>query len=295
MTQQLLKIRGLKIEGKSDEVWTPIVNGIDLDLQKGEVLGLIGESGAGKSTVGLAAMGFTRDGCRISGGTVDFDGVDLVAASAAVKRNMLGKRIAYVAQSAAASFNPSHRLIDQHTEAPTQHKIRAKAESELDGMELYRRLRLPDPDNIGFRYPHQVSGGQLQRAMTAMAMSCRPDLIVFDEPTTALDVTTQIEVLAAIRDIVEQFDTAAIYITHDLAVVAQMADRIKVLRYGVEVEEADTQTMLTNPKEEYTRSLWSVRSIEKEGKSADDKILEILNDELHHSKELKDAMEMIHV
>ena len=268
MTQQLLKIRGLKIEGKSDEVWNPIVNGIDLDLKKGEVLGLIGESGAGKSTVGLAAMGFTRDGCRISGGSVDFDGVDLVTASAAVKRNMLGKRIAYVAQSAAASFNPAHRLIDQHTEAPTQHKLRAKAESELDGMELYRRLRLPDPDHIGFRYPHQVSGGQLQRAMTAMAMSCRPDLIIFDEPTTALDVTTQIEVLAAIRDIVEQFDTAAIYITHDLAVVAQMADRIKVLLRGDEVEEAETRAMLSAPREDYTKSLWAVRSFQRPAKPA---------------------------
>ncbi|MDA9947613.1 ABC transporter ATP-binding protein [Planktomarina temperata] len=268
MTEQLLKIRGLKIEGKSDEVWTPIINGIDLDLKKGEVLGLIGESGAGKSTVGLAAMGFTRDGCRISGGSVDFDGVDLVTASAAVKRNMLGKRIAYVAQSAAASFNPAHRLIDQHTEAPTQHKLRAKAESELDGMELYRRLRLPDPDHIGFRYPHQVSGGQLQRAMTAMAMSCRPDLIIFDEPTTALDVTTQIEVLAAIRDIVEQFDTAAIYITHDLAVVAQMADRIKVLLRGVEVEEAETRAMLSAPREDYTKSLWAVRSFQRPAKPA---------------------------
>ncbi len=266
MTEQLLKIRGLKIEGKSDEVWTPIINGIDLDLKKGEVLGLIGESGAGKSTVGLAAMGFTRDGCRISGGSVDFDGVDLVTASAAVKRNMLGKRIAYVAQSAAASFNPAHRLIDQHTEAPTQHKLRAKAESELDGMELYRRLRLPDPDHIGFRYPHQVSGGQLQRAMTAMAMSCRPDLIIFDEPTTALDVTTQIEVLAAIRDIVEQFDTAAIYITHDLAVVAQMADRIKVLLRGDEVEEAETRAMLSAPREDYTKSLWAVRSFQRPAK-----------------------------
>ena len=266
MTQQLLKIRGLKIEGKSDEVWNPIVNGIDLDLKKGEVLGLIGESGAGKSTVGLAAMGFTRDGCRISGGTVDFDGVDLVTASAAVKRNMLGKRIAYVAQSAAASFNPAHRLIDQHTEAPTQHRLRPKAESELDGMELDRRLRLPDPDRIGFRYPHQVSGGQLQRAMTAMAMSCRPDLIIFDEPTTALDVTTQIEVLAAIRDIVEQFDTAAIYITHDLAVVAQMADRIKVLLRGDEVEEAETRAMLSAPREDYTKSLWAVRSFQRPAK-----------------------------
>ena len=268
MTQPLLKIRGLKIDGKSDEVWKPIVNEINLDLKKGEVLGLIGESGAGKSTVGLAAMGFTRDGCRISGGAVNFDGVDLVTASAAVKRNMLGKRIAYVAQSAAASFNPAHRLIDQHTEAPTQHKLRTKAESELDGMELYRRLRLPDPDHIGFRYPHQVSGGQLQRAMTAMAMSCRPDLIIFDEPTTALDVTTQIEVLAAIRDIVEQFDTAAIYITHDLAVVAQMADRIKVLLRGDEVEEAETRAMLSAPREDYTKSLWAVRSFQRPAKLA---------------------------
>jgi peptide/nickel transport system ATP-binding protein len=127
-------------------------------------------------------------------------------------------------------------------------------------MDLYRRMQLPNPDEIGFRYPHQVSGGQLQRAMTAMAMACRPDLIIFDEPTTALDVTTQIEVLAAIRDIVEQFDTAAIYITHDLAVVAQMADKIKVLLKGEEVEEADTRTMLEAPTQDYTKSLWAVRS-----------------------------------
>ncbi|MDA9953689.1 ABC transporter ATP-binding protein [Planktomarina sp.] len=268
MAEQLLKIRNLKIEGRSDEIWNPIINGIDLDLKKGEVLGLIGESGAGKSSVGLAAMGFTRDGCRISGGSVEFDGVDLVTASAAVKRGMLGKRIAYVAQSAAASFNPAHRLLDQHTEAPVQHRVQSRSESELDGIELYQRLRLPDPDNIGFRYPHQVSGGQLQRAMTAMAMSCRPDLIIFDEPTTALDVTTQIEVLAAIRDIVEQFDTAAIYITHDLAVVAQMADRIKVLLRGDEVEEADTRSMLSDPKEDYTKSLWAVRSFKRPSKPA---------------------------
>ncbi|MGR3469079.1 MAG: ABC transporter ATP-binding protein, partial [Shimia sp.] len=188
---------------------------------------------------------------------------DLVNASAAQKRALLGKRIAYVAQSAAASFNPAHKIIEQHTEAPTQHNVMSRAESEKDGMELYRKLRLPNPDEIGFRYPHQVSGGQLQRAMTAMAMSCRPDLIIFDEPTTALDVTTQIEVLASIRDIVEQFDTAAIYITHDLAVVAQMADRIKVLLKGDEVEEADTRTMLSAPTQEYTKSLWAVRSFQR--------------------------------
>ncbi|MEM0977324.1 MAG: ABC transporter ATP-binding protein [Pseudomonadota bacterium] len=266
MADPLVKIRGLKIEGRSDETWTQIVNGIDLDLNRGEVLGLIGESGAGKSTIGLAAMGFTRDGCRISGGTVEFDGIDLVNSDARTKRALLGKRIAYVAQSAAASFNPAHRIIDQHSEAPVQHGVSNRSSSEEDAIDLYNRLRLPNPEEIGFRYPHQVSGGQLQRAMTAMAMACRPDLIIFDEPTTALDVTTQIEVLAAIRDIVEQFDTAAIYITHDLAVVAQMADKIKVLLKGDEVEEATTEVMLKSPKEEYTKSLWAVRSFQRKQK-----------------------------
>ena len=260
---KLVTIRDLKIEGLAGEDWLPIVNGIDLDLARGEVLGLIGESGAGKSTVGLAAMGFTRDGCRIAGGSIEFDGIDLVAASAEEKRSLLGRRIAYVAQSAAASFNPAHKLIDQHTEGPMLHGVSSQQESQEDAMTLYARLRLPEPESIGFRYPHQVSGGQLQRAMTAMAMSCRPDLIIFDEPTTALDVTTQIEVLAAIRDIVEQFGTAAIYITHDLAVVAQMADRIKVLLKGDEVEEADTRSMLAEPKEDYTKSLWAVRSFRR--------------------------------
>jgi peptide/nickel transport system ATP-binding protein len=262
----LVKIRGLKIEGRADETWLEIVKGVDIDLNRGEVLGLIGESGAGKSTVGLAAMGFARDGCRISGGSVEFDGTDLIEADAATKRALLGKRIAYVAQSAAASFNPAHKIINQHTEGPVTHGVSTRAESEEDAIELYTRLRLPNPDEIGFRYPHQVSGGQLQRAMTAMAMSCRPDLIIFDEPTTALDVTTQIEVLAAIRDIVDQFNTAAIYITHDLAVVAQMANKIKVLLRGEQVEEADTRTMLSDPQEDYTKSLWAVRTFRHDQK-----------------------------
>lgn len=264
--EPLLEIRDLRIEGYSDEKWVEIVHGIDLTLHKGEVMGLIGESGAGKSTIGLAAMGYARDGCRISAGSVEFDGIELTTTPESDKRALRGSRIAYVAQSAAASFNPAHRLIDQHTETPVHYRIKKRLESQEDAMELYEKLRLPNPREIGFRYPHQVSGGQLQRAMTAMAMACRPDLIIFDEPTTALDVTTQIEVLLAIRDIVDQFDTAAIYITHDLAVVAQMADTIKVLLKGDEVEESDTRSMLESPKEDYTKSLWAVRSFKREQK-----------------------------
>lgn len=264
----LLTVKDLRIEGYSDEKWVEIVHGVNLTLHRGEVMGLIGESGAGKSTIGLAAMGFTRDGCRISNGTVEFDGMELTSATRSERRALRGSRIAYVAQSAAASFNPAHKLIDQHTEAPLLHKIESKDDSTKDAIELYRRLRLPNPEEIGFRYPHQVSGGQLQRAMTAMAMACRPDLIIFDEPTTALDVTTQIEVLAAIRDIVDQFNTAALYITHDLAVVAQMADRIKVLLKGDEVEEAETRKMLEDPQEEYTKTLWAVRSFQRKQKPA---------------------------
>jgi len=263
----LLNIKNLVIEGYSDEKWVGIVHGVDLTLHRGEVMGLIGESGAGKSTIGLAAMGFTKDGCRIGeGSSIEFDGMELTTTPQSDLQSLRGARIAYVAQSAAASFNPAHKLIDQHTEAPLQYRIQKRLESQEDAMELYERLRLPNPREIGFRYPHQVSGGQLQRAMTAMAMACRPDLIIFDEPTTALDVTTQIEVLSAIRDIVDQFNTAAIYITHDLAVVAQMADVIKVLLKGNEVEEADTRTMLENPKDDYTKSLWAVRDFKRDQK-----------------------------
>ena len=275
--ETLLDIRGLKIEGNSDGVWHPIVKGVDLTLKRGEVLGLIGESGAGKSTIGLAAMGFARPGCRITAGTILFDGIDLRKAGEEQKRELWGSRIAYVAQSAAAAFNPAHKLIEQTVETAVRHGIMTRAKAEADARDLYKRLQLPNPDRIGDRFPHQVSGGQLQRAMTAMAMACRPDLIIFDEPTTALDVTTQVEVLAAMRDIVEQFNTAAIYITHDLAVVAQMADRIKVLRHGNEVEQSATREMLQQPKEDYTKTLWAVRSLAKEESISDDIVLRVDN------------------
>jgi peptide/nickel transport system ATP-binding protein len=283
----LLEIQGLRIEGQSDEAWHEIVKGVDLTLKRGEVLGLIGESGAGKSTIGLAAMGYARPGCRITAGSIRFDSVNLTDVSEAERRKIRGARIAYVAQSAAASFNPAHRIIDQYAEAPLQHGVMGEAEAKRTAVDLFRRLRLPDAEHIGFRYPHQVSGGQLQRAMTAMAMACRPDLIIFDEPTTALDVTTQIEVLAAIKDIVQQFNTAAIYITHDLAVVAQMADRIMVLRYGELVEEAPTGEMLANPQQAYTKSLWAVRSLRKEEEAGEGAILRVRGVDAGYSAAVK--------
>jgi peptide/nickel transport system ATP-binding protein len=271
----LLEMRGIVIDGYSDDKWHPIIKGADLILRRGEVMGLIGESGAGKSTLGLASMGFARPGCEIHGGSIVFDGIDLIAATEQERRQLRGSRIAYVAQSAAASFNPAHKLIDQTIEACLSHGISSEEEARSDARQLFADLQLPHPDTIGERYPHQVSGGQLQRVMTAMAMSSRPDLIIFDEPTTALDVTTQVEVLASMREIVEKYNTAAIYITHDLAVVAQMADVIKVLRYGETVENADTRTMLSNPEKEYTKSLWSVRSIEKEEVVSKDIVLKV--------------------
>lgn len=280
----LLDIKGLEIEGFSDEKWHDIIKGVDVTLRRGEIMGLIGESGAGKSTLGLAAMGYSQPGCRIKGGEINFDGVNLVKLSEAKMRRYWGNRMTYVAQSAAASFNPAHRLIAQTTAAKLRFANLSKEEAYADARQLYGALNLPDPGSIGERYPHQVSGGQLQRVMTAMAISPRPDLIIFDEPTTALDVTTQVEVLSAMRRIVEDFNTAAIYITHDLAVVAQMADFIKVLRYGKEVEEAPTRQMLSNPKEAYTKSLWSVRSLQKTEYQGGDSILSLTGIDASYGK-----------
>ena len=283
----LVEIKGLKIEGYADDKWHPIIKGMDLSLKRGEVLGLIGESGAGKSTLGLAAMGYTKPGCRISAGSVLFDGRELVGAPPDDLRRMWGSKISYVAQSAAASFNPAHRIMDQVVESAVNHGVMDRAAAEKDAVDLLRRLQLPNPETIGQRFPHQVSGGQLQRAMTAMAMSCRPDLIIFDEPTTALDVTTQVEVLASMRSIVEDFNTAAVYITHDLAVVAQMAHRIMVLRHGNLVEESETRSMLKQPREEYTRSLWAVRKLQKPESQGSDITLSIQNVDASYSGVVK--------
>ena len=252
----VLRIEGLRVETQSGTV---LVDGVDLELARGEVLGLIGESGAGKSTIGLAALTFARPGCRIAGGRIVLKGTDLRSLDAGGRSRARGVRVAYVAQSAAAAFNPAMTLLDQVTEGPVRHGLMSRAEARQRAVEAFRALDLPDPEHFGARYPHQVSGGQLQRAMAAMAISCSPDVLVLDEPTTALDVTTQIEMLAHLKQLIALYGTAALYISHDLAVVAQIADRIMVLRYGKMVEEGTATQILTAPRTDYARALVAER------------------------------------
>lgn len=270
----LLDIRDLRLEattyppgGKPRAI--TIVDGIDLTLARGKVLGLIGESGAGKSTIGLAPAGYGRGGVRITGGQVIVNGRDILKEGASGLRRLRGKEVCYVAQSAAAAFNPAQRLMDQVIESTRLHGLANRRQAEARAVELFSQLGLPDPERFGERYPHQVSGGQLQRAMTAMALCPRPDLIIFDEPTTALDVTTQIDVLAAIKHAIRETGVGALYITHDLAVVAQVADDIMVLRHGKRVEYGDTRQIIEAPREDYTRALVSVRSIDHAPKPPD--------------------------
>jgi peptide/nickel transport system ATP-binding protein len=263
----VLRIEGLRVETQSGAV---LVDGVDLELARGEVLGLIGESGAGKSTIGLAALTFARPGCRIAGGRVVLKGTDLRSLDAGGRSRARGVRVAYVAQSAAAAFNPAMTLLDQVCEGPVRHGLMGRAEARRRAVEAFRALDLPDAEHFGERFPHQVSGGQLQRAMAAMAISCSPDVLVLDEPTTALDVTTQIEMLAHLKKLIALYGTAALYISHDLAVVAQIANRIMVLRHGKMVEVGTANQILTAPRTDYARALVAERQAAGRSASASD-------------------------
>jgi peptide/nickel transport system ATP-binding protein len=297
----LLDIRNLRIEAT---VHPPgeeprnvlIVDDVSLTLGRGKVLGLIGESGAGKSTIALSSLAYGRGGVRITGGKVLLDGDDILQGGITELRKLRGHKVTYVAQSAAAAFNPARTLMDQVIESSLWHNLMSREAAEARAVELFAKLNLPDPANIGRRYPHQVSGGQLQRVMTAMALCPKPDLIIFDEPTTALDVTTQVEVLAAIKEAIRDTGVAALYITHDLAVVAQVSDEIMVLRYGKRVEWSDTDTIINHPKEDYTRALVSVQRKPSENRPpVADKVLELDNVCATYSTALPDVLSNVSV
>ena len=246
-----IQVEGLRIAAGANV----LVHDVGFVVEPGQVLALIGESGSGKTSIALAVMGYARRGCRIAGGSVRIGDADILALPESGKRALRGRRVAYIAQSAAAAFNPSRRILDQVIEPALLHGVLERCAAERKAIELFRELALPDPETIGQRYPHEVSGGQLQRVMAAMAFIADPDVVIFDEPTTALDVTTQIEVLAAFRRVVRERGVSAIYVSHDLAVVAQMADHILVLRHGRTRECTDTARLLATPADEYTRSL----------------------------------------
>lgn len=252
----LVSVRDLRIGAVTDSGRAvPIINGVSFDIAPGEIVALIGESGSGKTTIALSLMGHARPGCAIQSGTIRVGRHDVTAMSERQRRGLRGVDVSYVPQSAAAAFNPSKRIMDQVVEVNSIHKLMPRDQAEAKARELFRALALPDPDHIGQRYPHQVSGGQLQRLSAAMALIADPKLVIFDEPTTALDVTTQIEVLRAFRSVMDASDMAGVYVSHDLAVVAQIADRIIVLKGGQIQEVGKTAQILDAPTHPYTRQL----------------------------------------
>ncbi|RVP14179.1 ABC transporter ATP-binding protein [Sinorhizobium meliloti] len=254
----LVEIRDLKVEATTDTGRrVEIIKGVSLDVAEGEIVALIGESGSGKTTIALTLMGYARPGCRISGGSVSVAGNDLVTLTEKQRSKVRGTEVTYVPQSAAAAFNPAATIMDQVIEVTRIHGLMAAAEARARAVELFRALSLPEPETIGSRYPHQVSGGQLQRLSAAMALIGDPKLVIFDEPTTALDVTTQIEVLRAFKSVMKKGGIAGVYVSHDLAVVAQIADHIVVLKGGEVQEVGTTEEILSNAKHPYTRELLS--------------------------------------
>jgi len=256
MTVNLVEIRHLRVEATTDAGRrVEIIKDVSLDIAEGEIVALIGESGSGKTTIAMTLMGYARQGCAITGGEVRLAGVDMVKLSEAERARVRGTRVAYVPQSAAAAFNPALTIMDQVIEVARIHKLMSAAEARTKALSLFKALSLPEPETIGSRYPHQVSGGQLQRLAAAMALIGRPKVVIFDEPTTALDVTTQVEVLRAFKAVTAQHNIAGVYVSHDLAVVAQIADRIVVLKDGTIQEMGTTSNILEEPQHPYTREL----------------------------------------
>ena len=286
-----VEVNQLRVDVGPIESPKTIVHDVSFTLKRGEVLALIGESGSGKTTIALSLLGYARPGCRLSSGAVNVGNDNMLALNEKQLADLRGRKVAYVAQSAAAAFNPSRRIMDQVIESALMHGVLNREQAKMKAVDLFKQLALPEPDTIGARYPHEVSGGQLQRLMAAMALICEPELVIFDEPTTALDVTTQVEVLKAFKAAVKAYNTTAVYVSHDLAVVAQMADRILVLQHGKVMENNVTSQILNHAEHPYTRQLLSAvqDSDAFQDNPKHDTVLEAANIEAGYGKILRDG------
>lgn len=270
MVKTIMNVKDLSVSARTRKnTLRKIVEGITFSVDSGKVLALIGESGSGKSTIALACLGFARAGCAITDGSIHLDGASVLDMDRKALEKLRGTEISYVAQSAFSGFNGALTINQQVIETAVIKGLMSKEDALDSAVGLYRELDLPNPETIGNRYPHQLSGGQLQRAMVAMAMICRPKLLILDEPTTALDVTTQIEVLQSLKKLIRDKHTSALYISHDLAVVAQIADEILVLKDGNMVECNSTKHIISVSRAEYTGQLLdAVHTLPKKIKNA---------------------------
>lgn len=247
----VLQVEDLRVEVEGRGV--DIVDEVSFEIAEGEVLGLVGESGSGKSTVALALLGHTRRGARIAGGSVRVEGFDVLSCSAAQRRGLRGRTISYVPQDPASALNPALRIRTQLEEILLAHGFRATRDERMK--EMLEEVLLPYEDVFLRRYPHQLSGGQQQRVALAMAFACRPRVIVLDEPTTGLDVTTQAHVLGTVRELCSAHGVAALYVSHDLAVVAALANRVAVMYAGRVVEIGPERALFRTAAHPYTRRL----------------------------------------
>jgi peptide/nickel transport system ATP-binding protein len=253
LKNKLLEIKGLKTYFYSDEGVVPAVDGVDITVREGETVGIVGESGCGKSVTSLTAMRLTAG--KVVEGSIMFNGKDLLALSDNEIRTIRGNEMAMIFQEPMTSLNPVFTIGQQIGEAIEIHMRYNKHKARERAIEMLKLVGIPRPEQIVDDYPHQLSGGMRQRVMIAMAMSCNPKLLIADEPTTALDVTIQAQILDLMRELKTKHNTAIMMITHDLGVVAEMCDRVIVMYSGKVVEETDVVTLFTNPKHPYTQGL----------------------------------------
>ena len=251
----LLEVRGLQTHFDTREGVVKAVDGVDFHVDRGEVLGIVGESGCGKSVTSLSIMGLVSHPGEIVAGEILFDGKDITKLKKKEMRALRGEHISMIFQQPAGALNPVYRAGAQIKEVFELHREWSKDVEEEKVNEMLTKVGIPDPETRARAYPHELSGGMAQRIMIAMALACEPELLIADEPTTALDVTIQAQILDLIRDLQESTGTAVILITHDLGVVAEIADRVAVMYAGEIVEEADVSALFKNPQHPYTRGL----------------------------------------